>query len=114
MTDPNLNLVQEKPVGKRGGARPNSGRKKGTPNKYSSISLLEEIKKADKPFEVGLAEDYANARKTDDKYLVQKYQAMILNKVVPDKSEVDMTSNGNTMGVMLNLSPKETGDDYTS
>ncbi len=107
MTD--LNLVQKKSG--PGGARAGAGRKKGTPNKYSAISLLEEIKKADKPFEVGLAEDYANARRTDDKYLVQKYQAMILNKVVPDKSEVDMTSNGETVtSTAYVFAAKETGD----
>jgi len=90
-----LNLVQKK--SKRGGARANAGRKKGTPNKYSALCLLEEIAKADTPFEIGLAEDYANARKGDDKHLIHKYQAMILNKVVPDKTAIDMTSNGETI-----------------
>ena len=107
-------IVQEKPKGKHGGVRPNSGRRKGTPNKYSAISLLEEINKADKPFEVGLAEDYAAARRGDDKYLIHKYQNMLLNKIVPDKASIDMTSNGMTMGVILNIALSETGDDYTS
>ena len=110
MSDPELNLVQKK--SKRGGARVNAGRKKGTPNKYSALCLLEEIAKADTPFEIGLAEDYANARKGDDKHLVHKYQAMILNKVIPDKASVDLTSNGNTVGVAINITPKETGDNY--
>ena len=110
MTDPESNLVQEK--SKKGGARPGAGRKKGTPNKYSAISLLEEITKADRPFEVGLAEDYANARRGDDKHLVHKYQSMLLNKIVPDKAHMDITSNGNTVGVAINITPKETGDNY--
>jgi len=95
MSDQKTNIVQKKSGA--GGARPGAGRKKGTPNKYSAISLLEEITKADKPFEVGLAEDYANARKGDDKHLIHKYQSMLLNKIVPDKASVDLTSNGETM-----------------
>ena len=101
---------QDKPKGKQGGARPGSGRKPGTANKYSVSGILDEIQKQDKPFEQGLAEDYAKARRGDDKHLIQKYQAMIINKVVPDKA--DLTSNGETLGVTLNLAPKETGDHY--
>jgi hypothetical protein len=93
-----------------GGARPGAGRKKGTPNKYSAISLLEEITKADKPFEVGLAEDYANARKGDDKHLIHKYQSMLLNKIVPDRTAVDMTTAGQALGVHLTFAPKSLDD----
>ena len=94
-----------------GGARAGAGRKKGTPNKYSAISLLEEITKADKPFEVGLAEDYAKARRGDDKHLIHKYQNMLLNKIVPDKASIDMTSNGEAITqTIYGFTHKETDD----
>lgn len=77
---------------KRGGHRPNSGRKLGHRQKLSAMTLLAEIAKRDKPFAVGLAEDYHNARTSGDKNLIVKYQQMILNKVVGDK--LDVTSGG--------------------
>jgi hypothetical protein len=102
---------QEKPIkkGKKGGPRPNSGRPKGTTNKLSAVQLLNQISIVDVPFEVGFAEDYASARRSGDKYLVQKYQAMILNKVVADK--VDVTSNGETVTVGFSF-PKHELEDW--
>lgn len=81
----------------RGGARKNSGRKVGSTQKLSGASILAAIADADVPFEIGLAEDYARARAQGDLMVVQRYQQMFLNKVVADKQEVDMTSNGQTM-----------------
>ncbi len=96
----NDNQNLQKPVKKgRGGARPNSGRKTGSTVKLSATDILAEIAKRDVPFAEGLAEDYARARQSGDLMLVQRYQQMFLNKVVADKQEVDMTSNGQTMNV---------------
>ena len=97
-----------KTKGKKGGPRPNSGRPKGVTNKLSGVQLLSQIAYIDIPFEVGLAEDYAKARRSGDAYLVQKYQAMILNKVVADK--VDVTSNGETVTVGFSFTRQELDD----
>jgi hypothetical protein len=77
--------------GQNGGVRPGAGRPKGSPNKITGSTLLAEIEKRDVPFAQGLAEDYIRARQTDDRHLVLKYQQMIMNKVIADKVEVDVT-----------------------
>lgn len=104
----NLNNNQKKSVipGKNGGWRPGAGRKKGQKQKLSAQQLLAEIAKKDKPFAVGLAEDYHNARMGDDKHLVVKYQQMIINKVVADKVDVDHTTLGESLNAKFNF-PKE-------
>ena len=85
------------PIKKRGGARVGGGRKKGSTQKLSAQTILANIEKYDKPFAEGFAEDYHNARMGDDKHLVQKYQSMILNKVVADKQEIDHTTLGQSL-----------------
>jgi hypothetical protein len=77
--------------GRNGGVRPGAGRPKGSPNKITGSTLLAEIEKRDVPFAQGLAEDYIAARQTDDRHLVLKYQQMIMNKVIADKVEIDVT-----------------------
>ena len=81
----------------RGGARPGGGRKKGSTQKLSAQTILAAIEQADKPFAEGFAEDYHQARMGDDKHLLQKYQSMILNKVVADKQELDVTTLGQSL-----------------
>jgi hypothetical protein len=91
-------MIEEiKPKGKRGGARPGGGRKKGVTQKLSAQTILAAIEQRDKPFAEGFAEDYHNARMGDDKHLLQKYQSMILNKVVADKQEIDVTTLGESL-----------------
>jgi hypothetical protein len=68
-----------------------SGRPKGSTNKLSAQHILETIAKYDVPFEIGLAEDYARARRGNDGHLIHKYQQLILNKVVADKTEITVT-----------------------
>lgn len=102
---------EEKPKKKgRGGARPNAGRKTGSTVKLSAQSLLAAIADVDVPFEQGLAEDYHKARLSGDLHVIQKYQTMILSKVVADKQELDVTSNGQTMGVAFNFPSSELPD----
>ena len=95
------NQILQKPIPKkgRGGARANSGRKVGSTVRLSGADILAEIAKRDVPFAEGLAEDYAKARQSGDMLVIQRYQQMFLNKVVADKQEIDMTSNGQTMNV---------------
>ena len=93
-----------------GGARPGAGRKKGVTQKLSAQTILAAIEKTDKPFAVGFAEDYHNARMGDDKHLLQKYQSMILNKVVADKQEIDVTTLGQSMHNNFNFPAVELSD----
>ena len=88
--------VKKKPG--RGGARPNSGRKVGSTVKLSAADVLAEIAKQDVPFAVGLAQDYIKARQSGDMNVIQRYQQMLLAKVIADKHETDITSNGRTIG----------------
>lgn len=99
-----------KPKGKRGGARPGGGRKKGSTQKLSAQTILAAIEQADKPFAEGFAEDYHAARMGDDKHLVQKYQNMILNKVVADKQEIDVTTLGQSLHNNFNFPAVELPD----
>lgn len=85
------------------------GRPKGSGNKISGQAILDAIAAVDVPFEVGLANDYLRARMGDDRQLVAKYQQMILNKVVADKAEVDLTSGGGPIVPVLNIIASETG-----
>jgi len=93
-----------------GGPRKNSGRKHGQKQKLSALQLLREIEKKDKPFAVGLAEDYHNARMGGDKHLVMKYQQMIINKVVADKVDIDHTTLGESLNTNFSFPRKETSD----
>lgn len=96
--------------GKNGGWRPNSGRKKGSTQKLSARTILKEIAKIDKPFAIGLAEDYHAARLSGDQHLVVKYQQMILNKVVADKVDVDHTTLGQPLTAVFNFKQSELPD----
>jgi len=94
----------------RGGPRPNSGRKLGSTQKLSGLTILDAIAKIDKPFAEGLAEDYYKARISGDSHLIQRYQQMFLNKVVADKQELDVTSNGQTLGASFTFPTLELPD----
>ena len=106
-----LEVIKSKPVKKKmGGARPGSGRKLGSTQKLSGIAILSAIEKIDKPFAEGLAEDYYKARTSGDLHIIQKYQQMFLNKVIADKQDVDVTSNGQTIGASFTFPSVELPD----
>lgn len=94
----------------RGGARPNSGRKVGSTVKLSAADVLKEIAIRDVPFAVGLAEDYIRARQSGDMMVIQRYQQMLLSKVLADKHETDITSNGKTLGASFVFPTNELDD----
>lgn len=94
----------------RGGARPGAGRPAGSTNKVTAQALLSAIEQLDKPFEQGLAEDYVRARLGDDRNLVQKYQAMIVNKCIADKTELDLTAAGQAIIPTLVFQPARLPD----
>jgi hypothetical protein len=101
-------VVKKKPG--RGGARPNSGRKVGSTVKLSAADVLAEIAKQDVPFAVGLAQDYIRARQSGDMHVIQRYQQMLLAKVIADKTETEITSGGQPLGVQLVFTAKELSD----
>jgi len=105
-----LDNNHKKPKDGRGGPRPNSGRKKGSTQKLSAQTILHEIARKDKPFAIGLAEDYHNARMSGDAHLVVKYQQMILNKVVADKVDVDHTTMGQSLNAVFKFPQQELTD----
>ena len=109
--DDNQNL-QTTPTAKkgRGGARPNSGRKVGSTVKLSAADVLAEIAKQDVPFAVGLAQDYIRARHSGDMHIIQRYQQMLLAKVIADKSEVDLTSKGEQLKAVFSFPSTELSD----
>jgi hypothetical protein len=110
MSENPMDNNQNRPKKGRGGARPNSGRKVGSTQKLSAQRLLHEIARKDKPFAIGLAEDYHNARMSGDQHLVVKYQQMILNKVVADKVDVDHTTLGQPIQTVFNFPQRELVD----
>ena len=91
----------------RGGYRPNSGRKHGSYLKLSGADILAQIAKHDIPFAVGLAQDYTKARAAGDLNIIQKYQQMILSKVIADTHNVDLTSNGKSLHNIFNFPQHE-------
>jgi len=82
----------------RGGAREGAGRKKGSSNKLSSITLLEVIDNIlGRPFEEQLAINYQSAITSNEKSVIAAYDKLILSKCVADVSSVDVTSDGNRL-----------------
>lgn len=84
-----------------------NGRPKGTSNKITGQAILEAIAEYDVPFEQGLAEDYRRARMSEDRHLIVKYQQLILNKVVADKTNIDLTSGGEILKAAFSFVPVE-------
>jgi hypothetical protein len=101
-------ILEEAPKKKFGGAQPGAGRKPGTTNKLSAVTILNEIeaKSNGLPYETILANDFLAARYSGDETLIHKWHQLILSKVIADK--VDITSNGETIAApTLNFAPKE-------
>ena len=96
---------------KVGGRRPGAGRKKGSTNKLSGDNILQAIKKqTGKPFEQLLAEGYHASILACDMPVRQKYEQMILSKVVADKHEIDHTTLGQSMNAVFNFPQQELPD----
>lgn len=97
-------LVIEKPARKkapsRGGFRKGAGRKKGAIQKLSGRELLAELEhKLGMTYAQQIAENYYRTIIENDHKLKFEYDKMIMAKVIADKSEVDLTSNGEMLGV---------------
>lgn len=87
---------QKKPTGKRGGARPGSGRPKGSTERVTVQSLLAALETVanGKTYPEQLAEDYMTARLDGDRATTVKYHNLIMNKVAASLTDivVDETS----------------------
>jgi len=74
----------------RGGARPNSGRKPNTANKYSMEGLMASIQaQTGRPFSEQVAANYAAAIERGDWGGVRDYDRVLLGKLVADKQQVE-------------------------
>jgi hypothetical protein len=92
----NINAKTGKPkVSSRGGARPNSGRKKGGANNITIEVLLQELKNKSngEPYEAMLVEDFLEARMNRDTQLTLKYHNLILNKVMNSLAKIEVTDS---------------------
>ena len=77
-----------------GGARPGSGRPKGSGNKIKLEDLLTSIENATGvTYAEQLASNYAGAISREDWSKVSEYDRAFLNKIVADKSEIEVTDN---------------------
>ena len=94
--------VYKKKASSRGGVRAGSGRPKGSTNKITLDSLVQSIDAAvGMSFEERLAMNYKDAIDRSDWQSVKDYDKAFLSKIVADKSEVDVTSKGEQLGVQL-------------
>ena len=97
----------------RGGARAGSGRPKGSTNKITPEEMLTDFKKTvGVSFHSFISQQIKKAADEDNSELVSKYLLGFSKYLIQDKQEIDITSNGNTVGVAINIAPKETGDVY--
>jgi len=83
---------------KMGGKRPGAGRKKGTTNKISGVSILQAVEQqCGEKFENLLAQGYNQSIVDNDMQSRIAYEKMILSKVVADKHEIDHTTLGKSL-----------------
>lgn len=77
-----------------GGARPGAGRPKGSGNKIKIEDLIDAIEhRAGVSYPEQIAENYIGAIAREDWSQVQMYDRALLNKIVADKTEVEVTDS---------------------
>ena len=98
-TEPKLNKKTGEPLKKRGGAKPGSGRPKGSTEQVTIGGLLAALKdKANgKNYEDLLVEDFLDARNRKDTVLTVKYHNLILNKVMVAMAKIEVTDSQETI-----------------
>lgn len=85
------NIIKVK--GKNGGARPGAGRPKGSTNKITAQELIDTAESViGKPFIVSLLEGYQDTILQGDRKTRVMYEKMIIDKVISDKQEVEITN----------------------
>jgi hypothetical protein len=89
----------------RGGAREGAGRKKGVTNKVSYVELLEATANATgMSYAELVANEIVKSIAANDTRLTKDYLDMIGKKSIADKSEMDITSNGETIKTSFTFS----------
>ena len=84
-------------IKKRGGAREGAGRPKGSGNKITAQDLIDTANKViGKPFVVSLFEGYQDSIKNGDKKVRVMYEKMIIDKVVADRQQVEVSESEDT------------------
>jgi hypothetical protein len=79
---------------KHGGARPGAGRPKGTGNKVRLEDLMLDVElAANMPYTKRVAINYVHAINREDWARVENYDRAFLNKLVADRSEVEVVTN---------------------
>ena len=82
----------------RGGARPGSGRPRGSTNKIRLEDLFNSIEsETGQSFEIQLAQNYSGAIQREDWGKVMEYDKVFLNKIVADKNEVTIQDSEDTI-----------------
>ena len=81
-----------------GGARPGAGRKKGSGNKVRLEDLMMDVElAANMPYTKRVAINYVHAINREDWSRVENYDRAFLNKLVADKSEVEVVDPEDTV-----------------
>jgi hypothetical protein len=112
MEEKQSQITEESPKvnkgGNRGGYRPGSGRKVGSTNKLSAATLISSLEKCiGRKYEEQLAINYQECILANDRLLLQRYDQMFLSKIVADRNEVDVTSNGQKLSTSFSFIPIE-------
>jgi hypothetical protein len=81
-----------------GGARPGAGRPKGSGNKVRLEDLMLDVElAANMPYTRRVAINYVSAITREDWARVENYDRAFLNKLVADKSEVEVTDTADAV-----------------
>ena len=85
-------------TGRHGGARPGAGRPRGSGNKVRLEDLMQDVATAaNMSYTKRLAINYVAAINREDWTRVSEYDRAFLNKLVADKSEVEITDSADAL-----------------
>lgn len=88
----------EKKTNGHGGARPGAGRKVGSGNKVRLEDLMMDVElAANMPYTKRLAINYVHAINREDWARVENYDRAFLNKLVSDKTEVEVVESADVV-----------------
>lgn len=88
----------EKKTNGHGGPRPGAGRPKGTGNKVRLEDLMMDVElAANMPYTKRLAINYVHAINREDWARVENYDRAFLNKLVSDKTEVEVVESADAV-----------------
>ena len=94
----NRYMEKQKKSNGHGGARPGAGRKVGSGNKVRLEDLMMDVElAANMPYTKRLAINYVHAINREDWARVENYDRAFLNKLVSDKTEVEVVESEDTV-----------------